>query len=67
MAAVLFAVLVCSDPDCAAAYEAWCEDCEVEGLACELCGCSLQPVSVSNVSANGAQGHGIELELRDAA
>jgi hypothetical protein len=67
MAAVLCAVLVCSDLDCAAVYEAWCEDCEVEGLASELCGCSLQPVSVSNDSANGALALGIELELRDAA
>jgi hypothetical protein len=64
---VLFAVLMCSDLDCAAAYEAWCEDCEVEGLTCELCSCALQPVSVSNVSGDGASAHGIELELRDAA
>jgi hypothetical protein len=67
MAAVLFAVLVCSDPDCAAVHEAWCEDCEVECLACDLCGCALQTVAVSNVSANGVVAHGVELQLRDAA
>jgi hypothetical protein len=64
---VLFALLVCSDSDCAAVYEAWCEDCEVDCLACELCGSALPAVSVSNASTNGGASHGVELQLRDAA
>jgi hypothetical protein len=64
---MLLALLVCSDSDCAEVYEAWCDDREVDCLACELCGCALQAVSVSNVAPGGAGPHGFELQLRDAA
>ena len=67
MPRVLFAVLVCTDSDCDAVYEAWCEECDLDRLACELCGYGLQTVAVSNVSADGAQGRNAELHLRDAA
>jgi hypothetical protein len=64
---VLFAVLVCTDSECDAVYEAWCDERDLDRLACELSGCGLQTVAVSNVSANGAQGRSAELHLRDAA
>jgi hypothetical protein len=65
--AMLFSILVCSDDGCDAVYEAWCEDRELESLACELCGCALQAVAFSNPSTNGVAPKSFEIQLRDAA
>jgi hypothetical protein len=62
---MLFSVLVCSDDGCDAVYEAWCEAEQLDGLACEQCGCTLQAVTFS--SANGAAPGSWEVQLRDAA
>ena len=67
MAAMLLGLLVCSDPECEAVYEASCEEYEFDGLACEDCGCALQVVAVSNASENGALPRGVDLQRRDAA
>jgi hypothetical protein len=65
---VLYAILVCSDRECDAVYEAWGEPEELESIACELCDCTLQAVGYSEVSepANGRP-RSLEVQLRDAA
>jgi hypothetical protein len=62
---VFFAMLVCSDGDCAATYEAYGSFEELEGAACE-CGCCLETLAfgeVTAVSVNGAAPTEHELEL----
>ncbi len=40
---MLVALLICSDGDCEAVYEAWGDPAEIEAFACD-CGCTLQVV-----------------------
>jgi hypothetical protein len=65
---MLYATLICSDGDCDATYEAWAELDQLEELACELCGCTLQAVAFSDASDSGRSGpRPPDLQLRDAA
>jgi hypothetical protein len=45
---MLYAILICSDPDCAEELEAHGEPADFEQLACE-CGCTLQVISIDEV------------------
>jgi hypothetical protein len=65
---MLYAILICSDADCEATYEAWAEPDQLEGLACELCGCTLQAVAYSDASEAASSGRRTpDLQLRHAA
>lgn len=64
---MLYAILICSDDECEAAYEAWAEPDELEGLACELCGCALEAVAFSDAGESRQRGRGPDIQLRDAA
>jgi hypothetical protein len=52
---VLFALLVCTDCDCAAYHEAYGTPEELDALSCELCGCGLQAVGWAEAAPNGAR------------
>ncbi len=54
---ILVALLVCSDGECDAVYEAWGDPAEVGALACD-CGCTLQVVRLENTDGPAA---GLEL------
>ena len=41
---MLYAILICSDPECAEEFEGYGEPAELEHLACE-CGCTLQAIA----------------------
>jgi hypothetical protein len=41
---VLYAILICSDPDCAEELEAYPDEVDLDKLACE-CGCTLQAIA----------------------
>ncbi|MEA2440394.1 MAG: hypothetical protein QOH76_1818 [Thermoleophilaceae bacterium] len=45
---MVYALLVCSDEECAEEIEAWGTLDELEARACE-CGCALQLIAVSEV------------------
>jgi hypothetical protein len=45
---MVYALLVCSDHDCADELEGWGTLEELEALACD-CGCAMQVMSVSEV------------------
>jgi hypothetical protein len=45
---MLYAILICSDPDCAEELEAHGELADFEQLACD-CGCTLQVISIDEV------------------
>ena len=62
---MLYAVLICTDGDCDAVYEAWGEPRELEVLVCEGCGCCLEIVAFSE--ARDEPPHRVEVQLRDAA
>jgi hypothetical protein len=64
---MLFAILVCSDVECDAVYEAWGEPKELESIACELCGCVLDPMGFSEVGSADERPTSLEVQLRDAA
>jgi hypothetical protein len=53
------ALLICSDDDCTAVFEAYGSLAEVESLACE-CGCGLQVVGWPEPAGNGGP---VEVEL----
>jgi hypothetical protein len=44
MGRMLYAVLICSDEECAQEFEAWGDAGDFEKLACE-CGCTLQAIA----------------------
>jgi hypothetical protein len=64
---MLFAVLVCSDPDCPTTYEAYGDLEELEVLVCDDCGCSLQVVGYAYTSLNRAEPEISGLVLERAA
>jgi hypothetical protein len=68
MVAMLYAILVCSDRECDAAYEAWGNPEELEAIVCELCGCTLEAVAFSETAdpPNGRP-DSVEIQLRDVA
>ena len=41
---MLYAILICSDPDCAEEIEAYPGEVDLEQLVCE-CGCSMQAIA----------------------
>jgi hypothetical protein len=47
---MLYAILICSDPDCAEEFEASGEPADLDKLACD-CGCSLQAIAFDEVEA----------------
>jgi hypothetical protein len=68
MASMLYAILVCSDRECDAVYEGWGKPEELEAIACELCGCTLEAVGFSE-GADPPNGRpdSVEIQLRDVA
>ena len=64
---MLLAVLICTDADCAVHHEACGTPEELEGLACELCGCTLQAIGWAEVTPNGAGLAPAYAQLLDAA
>jgi hypothetical protein len=44
MVAMLYATLICSDPDCAEELEAYGEPADLDRLACH-CGCTLEAIA----------------------
>jgi hypothetical protein len=67
MERVLFAILVCTDGHCAAQHEAYGSPEELEAIACELCGCTLQAVGWAEAAPNGAGPLRAHVQLLDAA
>ena len=51
-------LLICSDGECEAIYEAWGDPAELEALACD-CGCTLQIVRFTEEEAPVS---GVELQ-----
>jgi hypothetical protein len=47
---MLYAILICSDPECAEEIEAFGDLADFEQLACD-CGCTLQVVSIDEAQA----------------
>ena len=64
---MLFALLICTDGDCAVQYEAYGNPEELEGLICELCGCTLQAIRWAEAAPNGADPARAHVQLLDAA
>jgi hypothetical protein len=64
---VLLALLICTDGDCDVQYEAYGEPDELEALACEFCGCTLQAISWAEAAPNGAGPAPAHVQLLDAA
>jgi hypothetical protein len=44
MRALLYAILICSDPECAEELEAFGDPADFERLACD-CGCTLEAIA----------------------
>jgi hypothetical protein len=61
---VLYAILICSDSDCAQELEGLAED--LEAMACE-CGCTLQALAFYEVEEAEITPTAPHLELRQAA
>jgi hypothetical protein len=61
---VLYAILICSDPDCAQELEGSAED--LEAMACE-CGCTLEALAFYEVEEVEIAPAAAHLELRQAA
>jgi len=64
---VLLALLICTDAECAVHHEAYGLPEELEGLACELCGCTLQAIGWAEAAPNGAGPMRTHAQLLDAA
>jgi hypothetical protein len=64
---VLLALLICSDEGCDVHYEAYGEPDELELLACEFCGCTLQVIGWAEAAPNGAAPLPAHVQLLDAA
>jgi hypothetical protein len=67
MSRMLFALLVCTDGDCAAQHEGYGSPDELDCLVCELCGCGLQAIGWAEASPNGAGPTRAHVQLLDAA
>ena len=52
---MLLALLICSDGDCDAVYEAWGDLDDLAALACD-CNCTLQVVRVTNAEDDAMAG-----------
>ncbi|HEX2233365.1 MAG TPA: hypothetical protein VHG69_08375 [Thermoleophilaceae bacterium] len=60
---MLYAVLICSDEECAQEFEAWGEPDDFERLACE-CGCALQAIAFCEAQPAEIRPPAAVLELR---
>ena len=67
MGAVLLALLICTDGDCGVQHEAYGAPDELDGLACELCGCTLQAIAWAEASPNGRTRMPVHVQLVGAA
>jgi hypothetical protein len=63
MGAMLYAVLICSDEECAEEFEAWGEPGDFEKLACE-CGCTLQAIAFCEAQTAEIRAPATVVELR---
>jgi hypothetical protein len=59
---MVHAVLICSEEECTAVFEAYGRLTELEALACD-CGCGLSIVGWPDPVAAAEDGPGVELEL----
>ena len=67
---MLYATLICTDSACAEEIEAWGELDDFDVLLCEGCGCVLQVIALSEVSAatvTELPRRAPRLRMRDAA
>jgi hypothetical protein len=67
MESMLFALLVCTDTDCRAEYEAYGTPREFDGITCEVCGHRLQAVGWAVASPTGTGPTRPQVQLLDAA
>ena len=63
---MLYAILICSDQDCAEEFEGWGDPGDFEAMACE-CGCTLQVIAFSEYQEARIRPIVPRLELRQAA
>jgi len=47
---MLYAILICTDENCGEEFEAWGEPGDFDVMACEECGCALEPLGYCEVS-----------------
>jgi hypothetical protein len=47
---MLYAILICTDQDCAEEFEAWGEPAEFDLMACEGCGCVLHAIAFCDIN-----------------
>jgi len=63
---VLYAILICSDLDCAEEFESWGDTTDFERLACD-CGCTLEAIAFCEARPAQISPRGPRLELTQAA
>jgi hypothetical protein len=61
--AMLYAVLICSDEECAEEFEAWGDPSDFEKLVCD-CGCTLQAIAFCEAQPAEIRPAAPVLELR---
>ena len=60
---MLYATLICSDPECPEEFEAWGEPADFEPLMCD-CGCTLQAIAFCEAQPATIRPLGEVVELR---
>ena len=63
---MLYAILICSDPECAEEFEAWGDPANFDKLVCE-CGCTLQAIAFCEAQPATIRPPEPVVELRRAA
>jgi hypothetical protein len=63
---MLYATLICSDPDCAQEFEGWGDPADFERMACE-CGCTVQAIAFCEYQEAEIRAPAPHFELRRAA
>ena len=66
MGRMLYAILICSDPECAEEFEHFGEPAEFEKLACD-CGCTLQAIAFCEAQPAQIAPQAPRIELKLAA
>jgi hypothetical protein len=64
MGRMLYAVLICSDEECAQEFEGWGDAGDFEKLACE-CGCTLQAIAFCEAQPATIRPPATVIELRE--
>ena len=64
---MIYAILVCSNPECETPYEGWGVPGDLEGLDCKECAGRLEIVAFSNAERDGVVPGSVELQPRRAA